>query len=371
MMRTVFVPVMALIRVALRRFFRDRTALFFTVIFPLIFLFIFGGLFGKSSNVSFNVAVINHSNTPFASTFVSQLRKSKVFNIKPSVHTIQEGTTLIDEGQMDAILVLPDTFGVLSPADHIPTGTLEVYENASNTQETPVLTSVLQSIFGQINTTLKPYTPPFTVVTKPTIQGYVVSPFDYIFSGLLGFSILGLGIFGPTNAFPELRKQGILRRLRTTPLSSAMFISANAISYMCIGVVSLGIMMATGLLVFHLNMRGSYVLLVPFLVLGVLELFGFGMAIGGWARSQQEAAPLTNIIVFPMMFLSGTFFPTYLMPQWLQSIAQYLPLSPVIDGARRIITQNSSPAAVLPDVGLMALWCVVIYIIAFRVFRWE
>ncbi len=371
MMRTVITPVAALIRVALRRFFRDRTALFFTIIFPLIFLFIFGGLFGKSNNVSFNVAVLNHANTPFATNFVAQLKKSKVFKIKSSVHTIEQGTTLIDEGQMDAILVLPPSFGALSPTGHIPTGTLEVYENASNTQETPVLTSVLQSIFGQINNTLKPYTPPFTVVTKTSIQGYVVSPFDYIFSGLLGFSILGLGIFGPTNAFPELRKQGILRRLRTTPLSSAMFITSNAISYMLIGVISLGIMMAIGILVFHLNMRGSYLLLVPFLILGVFELFGFGMAIGGWARSQQEAAPLTNIIVFPMMFLSGTFFPTYLMPQWLQSIAQYLPLSPVIDGARRIITQNSAPAALLPDIGLMALWCAVIYVIAFRVFRWE
>jgi ABC-2 type transport system permease protein len=72
-----------------------------------------------------------------------------------------------------------------------------------------------------------------------------------------------------------------------------------------------------------------------------------------------------------MMFLSGTFFPRFLMPGWLQNISGYLPLTPVIDGIRLIATEGKSLMGVGPQIGLLFGWMVIVYIIAFRVFRWE
>jgi ABC-2 type transport system permease protein len=95
------------------------------------------------------------------------------------------------------------------------------------------------------------------------------------------------------------------------------------------------------------------------------------LAIGGWAKNERQAAPLANIVVFPMLFLSGTFFPRFLMPEWLQTLSNYLPLTPVIDGLRMIITEGKSLLEIGPQIALLAVWMVVIYIIAFRVFRWE
>jgi ABC-2 type transport system permease protein len=100
-------------------------------------------------------------------------------------------------------------------------------------------------------------------------------------------------------------------------------------------------------------------------------ILGIGLAIGGWSRNERQAAPLANIIVFPMLFLSGTFFPRFLMPEWLQTLSAYLPLTPVIDGIRFIVTEGKHFADILPQLGLVSLWLVVVYIIAFRVFRWE
>ena len=72
-----------------------------------------------------------------------------------------------------------------------------------------------------------------------------------------------------------------------------------------------------------------------------------------------------------MMFLSGSFFPRYIMPEWLQGVAGLLPLSPIIDGIRFITTEGKTMFDLLPQLGLMGLWMLVIYFIAFRVFRWE
>jgi ABC-2 type transport system permease protein len=71
------------------------------------------------------------------------------------------------------------------------------------------------------------------------------------------------------------------------------------------------------------------------------------------------------------MFLSGTFFPRFLMPHWLQNITGYMPLSPVIDGARMLATEGKHLVDIGPQLGIMTLWLVIVYAIAFRVFRWE
>ena len=118
-------------------------------------------------------------------------------------------------------------------------------------------------------------------------------------------------------------------------------------------------------------MRGSYISFILFVLLSIITIYGIGLAIGGWAKNERQAAPLSNLITFPMIFLSGTFFPRFLMPEWLQSITNFLPLTPVIDGIRLIVTEGKSLIDISPQIGILAVWSLIIYIVAFRVFRWE
>jgi len=198
-----------------------------------------------------------------------------------------------------------------------------------------------------------------------------LSRFDYTFAGLLGFSIIGLGIFGPVNVFPELKKQGILRRLHTTPLRVWQYFSSTAISQAIVGLLTMAIMFVVAIAIFHLHVIGSWLALAAFLAFSIITILGIGLAIGGWAKNERQAAPLANIIVFPMLFLSGTFFPRYVMPEWLQKVSAWLPLTPVIDGIRMIATEGKTLLEIGPQIGLLTLWFVIIYVIAFRVFRWE
>lgn len=135
--------------------------------------------------------------------------------------------------------------------------------------------------------------------------------------------------------------------------------------------ISLAIMFIVAVLVFNLEIVGNYLELTAFLILGIVTILGIGLALGGWAKNERQVAPLANIIVFPMMFLSGTFFPRFLMPEWLQNVSAFLPLTPIIDGIRLIATEGKHFVDILPQLGLTGLWLIVIYVIAFRVFRWE
>jgi len=355
-------------RLNTRRFFRDRLALFFGILFPLIFLFVFGGIFGKDNDVSFRVAFVNQSQSATAQQFQKEITGSKVFKIDDKIKTLDEAKEKMNRSQLDAAIVLPQGFG--KAQDGKVRGEATVVYTQNNEQAGQTLSAILGTIFDEANKKIVSLDKPFTVASEK-LSNKSLSSFDYTFAGLLGFSIIGLGIFGPINVFPELKKQGILRRMHTTPLRVWQYFTSTMISQAAIGLVSLGVMFIVAITVFHLHVVGSWPLIALWLVLSITMILGIGLAIGGWARNERQAAPLSNIVVFPMMFLSGTFFPRFLMPEWLQNITAFLPLSPVIDGIRLITTEGKGLLDLGPQLLVVGGWMIVIYAIAFRVFRWE
>ncbi len=353
-----------------RRFFRDKTAIFFTVLFPLIFLFVFGGIFGKSSGGTFKVALINQSESQFAKEYVKEAAKNEILNIDSEATTLQRAKEKMSQSQIDATIVLPKDFGVVKSGETNPSGTAQVLYSQNDEQAAQTLTSVLQGQFKTMNAKFVKTIEPFKVVGIQSNE-QSLSRFDYTFAGLLGFSIIGLGIFGPVNVFPELKKQGILRRFHTTTLRVWQYFTSTMASQAIVGVLTVAVQFAVAILLFDLKVAGSYIELVLFLILSIITILGIGLALGGWAKNERQAAPLANLIVFPMLFLSGTFFPRFLMPEWLQKVSDFLPLTPIIDGIRLIATEGKHLTEIGSQLGLIGLWLVAIYIVAFRVFRWE
>lgn len=353
--------------VNLKRVFRDRLALFFTFLFPLIFLFVFGSL-SHNGQLSLRIAVINESHSAFAKTYIAELNHDKVFNINKSITNMSQAYQNLSRGVIDTAVELPANFGKL--VNGVPTGQAVVHYNENNEQAAQALVSLLQTQFNNINAHYVNLNPPLKVVAKISNQ-HSLTAFDYTFTGLLGFSILGAGIFGPMNVFPELKKMGILRRLHTTPLRVWQFFLSNMLGQAVTGLLSLALMLLIAISVYHIKVVGNLAQLALFLVIGIVMILGIGLALGGWAKNERQVAPLGNIIVFPMMFLTGVFFPRFLMPHWLQSVTNYMPLTPVIDGARMILTEGKGILELGPQLAVMGVWLLIIYAIAFRVFRWE
>lgn len=362
--------VLTFVRINTKRFFRDRLALFFTIIFPLIFLFVFGGLNGGNGDVSFNVAIINNSDSTFAKEFVQKSEDAGLLKVNKEITNLDAAKEKMNRSELDAAIVLPENFGDIQKGNKYPSGEAEVVYTQNNQQSATALKSILDSQFKTINSQFVTNVTPFSV-KETELKNNSLSAFDYTFAGLIGFAIIGMGIFGPINVFPELKKMGILRRLSTTPLKVWQYFLSTMIGQAIIGILSLAIMFAIAILVFHLNVVGNWAELTIFIVFSIIMILGIGLALGGWAKNERQVAPLANIVVFPMMFLSGTFFPRFLMPEWLQNISAFLPLTPVIDGIRLIATEGKHFIDILPQIGLIGLWMIVIYVIAFKVFRWE
>lgn len=365
-----FLPVITFAKIDIRRLFRDKTGIFFIFVFPLIFLFVFGTLYGGNSDISFSIAVINESESEFAQSFEERLSEEEVFSVQDSEVVYDDALEQMNQGSLDAIVRLPEGFGVINQNKGFPEGEVEILYGRDNEQAGATLGSIFESIFAEINAELVPIETPFTVSLEASeIEG--LSMFDYVFSGLLGFTILSLGVFGPTTVFPRMKEKGIIRRYHTTPIRVWQYFAGNVLSNAGVGLLAVAVMFASAVFFFDISMLGDYISLLLLTILGTVVLFGVGLAAGGWAKTEAQAAPLANIVAFPMMFLSGVFFPRFLMPEWLQTVSDFLPLTPLVDGFRAIITEGSTILQIGPEVGMLALWGVVIYIVAFKVFRWE
>lgn len=365
-----FLPIATYVPIDVKRLFRDKVGIFFVFLFPLIFLFVFGTIFGGDNNVSFRLGLLNRSDTEFASQFAGQLKDNDIFDIDEEVTNLDQAREKMSRGQLEAVVILPQGFGSVQEGNSYPSGEAEIVYDQSNESAAQTLGSIMEGIFREINAGLVPTVTPFTVRTSSTDTAGL-SRFDYTFSGILGFTLLSLGIFGPTTVFPRLKQRGVLRRYSTTTLKVWQYFIGNVISNAFVGLLAAAMMFAAAVFIFDLNMRGNYLNMLAIIILGVVLLFGIGLAIGGWAKNENQAAPLAQIATLPMMFLSGVFFPTFLMPEFLQNITKFIPLTPIIDSIRLILTENASLLDLGPQLAVIGAWTVVIYIIAFRVFRWE
>ncbi len=367
-MKRYFMTVFTLAGAFIKRFSRDPVALFFTFLFPLLFLFVFGSLF-RNTDVSFDIAVINHSQTEFSKDFIKQATKDNVFKVKEDIKDLDAAKEKMGRGEIDSIIELPKEFG-LPNKDMLPSGDVLVYVDQASPESGRTVASVMTGVLDGINGQLTKTADPLRVKQQAT-KTTNLSRFDYLLSGMLGFSIMSLGIFGLANGFPSDKKTGVLRRLRATPLTASQLVLGTLLNYALVGLLSLTIMFVAGLTVFDFNMRGDYLSLILFSIVGIVVMFGFGLAIGGWAKNENQSAPLSNLVAFPLMFLSGVFFPRFLMPEWLQSVTAYLPLSPIVDGMRYIMTEGQTIFDLGPQLLILAVWAVVIYALSFKIFRWE
>lgn len=208
-------PITTFARIDVKRLFRDKVAIFFVFVFPLIFLLIFGTIFSGNDEIAFRVALLNESQSEFAKKFEDEIKNNKVFKIDQKITSLDQAKEKMNRGQLEATIILPEGFGNVE--NGTPKGAAKVVYDQSNEQAGRTLSAVMEGAFKEINAQYVDLSVPFSVTTESTATKGLTQ-FDYTFSGILGFTLLSLGIFGPTTVFPRLKQRGVLRRYHTTTL---------------------------------------------------------------------------------------------------------------------------------------------------------
>jgi ABC-2 type transport system permease protein len=122
---------------------------------------------------------------------------------------------------------------------------------------------------------------------------------------------------------------------------------------------------------FGLKLTPGWWAAIPVVLCGTLAFMSIGLLVGSFAKTQQAATAITNLIILPMAFLGGAFIPLDFAPSWLVSTSYVMPLRYLVTGMQDVMARGEGAAAALPAIGILTALTLVLTLISIRVFRWD
>lgn len=206
---------------------------------------------------------------------------------------------------------------------------------------------------------------------KQTVSGRIIRYVDWVAPGVLAMNMMFSCLFGVGYVIVRYRKNGVLKRLKATPLTPLEFLAAQIASRLWLALVSTILVFAGAQWALDLPMYGSYWLLLLVFLIGAISLISLGLVIAARTTSDELAAGLLNAISWPMTFLSGVWFSLEGVHPTLQFCARFAPLTHIIDAARAIMLEGANLAAVSGHLLVLSAMSLAGLGAAAWLFRWE
>ena len=351
----------------LRAYTRDWVALFFGFFFPLIFMGLFGILnFGSFGHVG--TGIVDNANNADSQAFRGAL--AKVETLKITVGTLDDELTALKKGDRDMVLVIPADFkiGPARPGSAVPT--LTMYENQGRGQEVAVGSAILTQVIDQMSFAVTQSAPIVTTRVEE-VAGRNLKYVDFLTPGIVGMTIMQLGIAGVMFTFVVDRQRGVIRRIMATPISRRNYMAAHVLERLILAVLQVLILLAVAVFAFKVTIVGSLGTVLLMSVLGSVMFLCFGFAVTGFVTTENQAPAIMQLVTLPQMFLSGVFFSRDAVPAFLKPVSDVLPLTFLNDALRQISTAGATLGDLPGDVIGIVIWSVVTFVIAFRFFKLE
>lgn len=323
-------------------FFRDKSSLGWNLIFPVLLLIGFSFIFSGDGRSAYKVGIINiaaesgaqtkEKNEPFENIrFIDYIHYKNVGAAKNKLthHTID----LVIEPSSNRYWVNN--------------------ESAKSYLVEKIFSTQLQH-FNRLET-----------------SGKKIRYIDWVLPGILGMNMMFSCLFGVGYVIVRYRKNAVLKRLKATPLSAFEFVSAQLLSRLFI-VMFMSVVVYSGCnLLFNFFMLGSYVDLIIIGMLGAFCLISLGLLVASRSKSEELIGGLLNLTSWPMMMLSGVWFSLEGAPPALKSFADFLPLTHLVAGARKVITEGATLSDISYHVTCLLVMSMVFLSLGAYFFSWN
>ena len=321
-------------------FFRDKSSLGWSIVFPVLLLVGFAMVFSGEGQEQFKVGVLNgpEQNSPDASAPFLQTKYVEFVDYQDQAL----GLTKLQQHRLD-LLVDFDTHSYWlndsSPNGYFMEKVLRA-ESEFNWQ-------------------------------KQTVSGRQIRYVDWVLPGILGMNMMFSCLFGVGYVIVRYRKNMVLKRLNATPVTAFEFLTAQIVSRLFIVMVLSAVVFIGCNWLFDFYMLGSYFNLIFIGVLGAFCLISLGLMIASRSRSEELTGGLLNLATWPMMILSGVWFSLEGSPEFIQTIAWFLPLTHLVEGARAVMTEGAGLAELQGHIIPLVVMTVLFLAIGTWLFRWE
>jgi ABC-2 type transport system permease protein len=202
-----------------------------------------------------------------------------------------------------------------------------------------------------------------------TVDGVKGSRF--LEAGMIGYGAISIAFAGLAIVLVIRRENGILKRLRATPLPAWAYIAAVLTAFLLAFAVEVIGLVVLGRVLFGIAVPDRIASLALALLLGAVAFCGLGIGLTALIRSAEGASAVVNAIYLPMSFIAGAFFSPRHFPSVLRSIADVLPLTYFLRLVRNVMLHGHEIWTQGTNVAVIAAWGLAGVIVALRYFRWE
>jgi ABC-2 type transport system permease protein len=357
----------AITKASFKAIFSNPIAIVFSVLFPIIFILIFGA-FGNGGGPVYRVALLPGSDT--TEGFYRGLQQIPGVRIVHYRDTITRNKDL-QRGRLTALLSITKTMN--------PTG---MPHYAIGVRSTTASYNILGQFLASLDYAKLRFekigmqqAQELVKIEKPVISEVrKYRQIDFILPGQLGFSILFATLFGVAFTFFGLREQLVLKRFYASPVNRIYILLGIGMSRLFFQLINVVVLVLVGYFFLNFTLQNGFRTFLEIMLMTIIMLFllmGVGLIFSSIVKSDTSIPLLINLFGFPQMMLSGTFFPIGVFPKWLQEICQVLPLTQYNDAIRKISFEGLSILDCWREIGILAIWIAIIYIILVKVIKWE
>ncbi len=335
-------------------FVRDRSSVFFMLIFPLMFLTLFGALFDFDSSPRLDLVQVGKVQV------LDDLEGGAQEAFRESFATSRT------EDRAEAIADV--RAGDADVAVEMDGDTLVAHYTQTDQVRAAMVRGTLSAFVDGANQALSD-TPPTYAFRAESVEDESLQPIQFFTPGLLGWAVAMSAAVGAAATLQGWRQTKLLRRLQLSPTPPATFVSARIVVNVGIALVQMRIFLGLGTLAFGLSLSGSWWLSVPLLIAGTLSFMSIGLLSGAVAKTTEGAVNMANFIVMPMAFLSGSFFSLEAAPAWLSTISWVMPLRHLNEGMTDVLVLGDGGSALLAPGAFIVGFALVVGGLAVLLFR--
>lgn len=356
----------SLVRANFLMVIRQRTLIITSLGLAVISILVFGYLFTNTSATKTQLGVVDADHSPVSAQLASQLQHNDLFNVSTGSETA--GQQALQNGTLDALLIIPAGFG-----EQLTRGGahLQVFYNQSNPVREDATRLAVNAIVDGINRSATHQPGPVTLDEQGvTVAAKNLRTIDYETPGMIGLLLMWANL---TVAIQLVfwREEGITKRLAATPVAPIAMIGGQMLARLLLSLAQEVVVIALAIWLFNVQFYGNWGLLALVIVLGAVMMLAIGFAVSGFFKKSQAANAGILLVMFPMMFLGGSYFPVSQISGVLGGIIHALPLYYLNDALHQIVNNGAGWEAIQASVLVLAAWIVAALLVTWRAFRWQ
>ena len=372
----------------LKDLFRNHLGMALLVLMPLFMMVMIGLIYPSSGTVTnLQVGMVNddsgfHNSTLMSQAFITglqQINSQTHIMILSNVTSVADIKDMIKKGDLEGGIIIPSNFSASMMTGQ--QGTITIISDESNPQISAALQVELKTVITGMGTALAQQkvqplnaTNTLAVVQPYNIQTQGVAPgnptyFSFIAPGMMALTVTMSVMTGLPVAISQEKELGTMDGIMVAPINRLSIILGKALGQTARGMIQGTIVLLLAVGLFGVTIQGSILLVYLLLILGVFAFVGLGILITSLAKDQETAQMLLMTISFPMMFLSGVFFPIQQMPWYMQDVSKVLPLTYEAQALRKVMVLGAGISDITLELTVLIVFGIVLMAIAVPVFR--